>query len=305
MSRARWETYLYPNTGVLVNKAGLQTQTQLDSFEREVTALRLAELRLDPVAPTFDLAHMQEIHRRVFQDVYQWSGDLREVNMEKGIGSAKTRFVLMSDMKDRAASISMMIHEGRLLKGPSLSQDEFASEMGAVYAALNDLHPFREGNGRMTREFMTQLAEAVGYSLDFAKVSRAAWNEAAMHASHGKPEPIAEVFAKISSSTRTIAAAMNGEEVAKRSESVIKASLEEQGYTRVEASGDRDHQYHGPIVATSAVHVAQDVGRRRAVIHDVRALDKIPSLGERLAVHFKGGVGSVMRMMNMGMEMSR
>jgi fido (protein-threonine AMPylation protein) len=301
VSRARWETYLYQGTTVLVNKAGIQEQVKLDSFEREVTALRLAELRLQPAEPTFDLAHMQEIHRRVFQDVYDWAGQLREVNLEKGVGTANTRFTKLADLKDHAATIAMSIREGRLLKGAPLVQRDFADEMGSVYAALNDLHPFREGNGRMTREFMTQLAEAAGYSLDFKKVDRRKWNEAATQASHGDSKPISDVFHAIASPAKAHDMAIDS----RRSETTLRASLADQGYSLVERSGDQDRQYIGPVVAASHKHVAQDVGRRRAVIHELRALDKAPCIGERIAVHFRSGLGSVMNTIKPGLEMGR
>jgi len=303
MSRARWETYLYQGTAVLVNKAGIQDQPTLDSFEREVTAIRLMELRQNPIEPTFDLAHMREIHRRVFQDVYDWAGDLREVNLEKGVGTAKTRFTALPEIESHAAKIAASIRDSKLVHGAAngLAQDAFASEMGKVYAAVNNLHPFREGNGRMTREFMTQLAEVAGYALDFKKVARRTWNEAATEASHGNSRPIADVFMEIATPLKGRAVAVD----AQRSDTSIRASLADQGYRMVDQSGDQDRQYVGPIVAATDMHVAQDVGRRRAVIHDLRKLDKAPSLGERLAVHFRGGIGRVVKSMALGMEMGR
>jgi len=203
MPAANWNDYFVPGTQVLKNKEGITDQRKLDRFEREVTALRLAELRQNPVAPTFDLAHMQQIHRRVFQDVYSWAGQIRDVNITKGPAHDLTRFTPTGDIDKLGKDISDLIKAGNNLRG--LEKKEFAAEMGVVYGAVNQLHPFREGNGRMTREFMTQLAEGAGYSLDFKKVSPLQWNEAAIESSRGRYGPIEAVFDQISTPSRAIA----------------------------------------------------------------------------------------------------
>ncbi len=56
---------------------------------------------------------------------------------------------------------------------------------------------------------------------------------------------------------------------------------------------EADRQYMGPIVAVSPLHVAQDIGRRQIVIHDVRNLDKAPAVGDRLNIRVKDGQGIV------------
>lgn len=203
MPATNWSDYFYPGTTVLKNKAGIQDQRKLESFEREVTALRLAELRLDPVRPTFDLMHLQQIHRRTFQDVYSWAGELRSVNMTKGPAHDLTRFARVEELDKLGADIASLIKSGNNLRG--LEKKDFASEMGAIYGAVNALHPFREGNGRATREFMTQLAEGAGYKLDFKAVGRVEWNEAAIESARGRYGPIDAVFDKISTSQRAIA----------------------------------------------------------------------------------------------------
>lgn len=77
--------------------------------------------------------------------------------------------------------------------------------LGDVYAEVNNLHPFREGNGRATREFMRELAERSGHELHFERVSKDIWNDAAKESAHGNPEAIRKVFYDISMVERAVA----------------------------------------------------------------------------------------------------
>lgn len=73
----------------------------------------------------------------------------------------------------------------------------------------------------------------------------------------------------------------------------VRAAAEAGGYKVVEESGAHDRQYIGPIVAKSTLHVAQHIGRRQVVIHDIRSLDREPATGDSLEVKFKDGRGTV------------
>ena len=67
------DPYLYPGTPVLRNKLGLTDPDQFDQMERRLVTQRIAE-----GVPTgvFDLAHLRAIHHHLFQDVYDWAGEL-------------------------------------------------------------------------------------------------------------------------------------------------------------------------------------------------------------------------------------
>ena len=78
----------------------------------------------------------------------------------------------------------------------------------------------------------------------------------------------------------------------KDSEIDIRAQLSVLGFAFPQKP-EGERQYMGPIVAASPLHVAQDVGRRQIVIHDVRNLDKVPAVGDRLNIRAKDGKGVV------------
>ena len=79
------KVYCYPGTNVLINHFGIKDPAKLEAFEGDITALRLKELIQNPIAGSFDLKHLRDIHRYIFQDIYPWAGELRTVRISKGI----------------------------------------------------------------------------------------------------------------------------------------------------------------------------------------------------------------------------
>ena len=67
-------------TTTLKNKLGITDPQQLATAEADLTAFRLAELRTAPLRGGFDSVHLQEIHHHVYQDLYDWAGELRRVD---------------------------------------------------------------------------------------------------------------------------------------------------------------------------------------------------------------------------------
>lgn len=177
--RALWDNYFYPGTEVLRNKRDIRSEEELRTFEYEATALRAQELRANPIqGEKFDLERMQEIHRRLFQDVYEWAGKTRNVPIYKG----NSEFARPEQIKSQAESYTQILEKENNLKG--LEKPQFVESLSRHYAYWNAAHPFREGNGRTTREFIGQLAENAGYYLDQEKIDnrKNEWNAAAKSA---------------------------------------------------------------------------------------------------------------------------
>src|ERR1700740_831618 len=77
------DPYVYPGTNVLRNLRDIRDREQLSTAEAIATTLRIAELERKPIAGRFDVQHLQAIHRYIFQDIYQWAGEFRTVNISK------------------------------------------------------------------------------------------------------------------------------------------------------------------------------------------------------------------------------
>ena len=88
------DTYCYPGTDVLRNKAEITNAEDLEAYEGELSTLRSIEILENSIAGQFDLAHLQRIHLALFQDVYDWSGKIRAVDISRGNSRfANVRFI--------------------------------------------------------------------------------------------------------------------------------------------------------------------------------------------------------------------
>lgn len=85
----------------------------------------------------------------------------------------------------------------------------------------------------------------------------------------------------------------------------ITAELSGQGYTQIRQSGADNHQFNGEIVAESAMHVAQHVGRGQVVLHAKDKLNKVPAVGDMFHIKFQDGRGVIADITKPGKEQGR
>lgn len=143
-------TYCYSNSNVLKNKLNIKNQTKLTNAEIELTSERLMKLQQYPINGNFDFNHLCEIHKYIFQDLYDWAGKPRTVNIGKG-----NIFCLVQHIPNYADSIFNHYYTNCINAKDDMN--EFIHVIANNYADLNALHPFREGNGRTQREFTREL----------------------------------------------------------------------------------------------------------------------------------------------------
>jgi fido (protein-threonine AMPylation protein) len=136
----------------------------LEKAEAALVAARSYELLQTPLEGCFDLAQLQAIHRHLFQDLYEWAGELRTVDISKG----GQRFAHRAHLARSATPIFQQLAKENYLAG--LDPVAFSDRAAHYLGELNALHPFREGNGRAQREFVSQLAHAAGYYLAWENV---------------------------------------------------------------------------------------------------------------------------------------
>lgn len=201
MPREFADPYAYPGTQVLRNIPGIRDETALRDFEYEQTKLRIEELRDNPIPGKFDLEHMKAIHAHVFQDVYEWAGQVRTVNISKN----GDRFAQPAFIESAGRQIGAALAKENNLQG--LEKPQLVDRLALYYADWNALHPFREGNGRTTRELIGQIAREVGYDLDQTRIdnSKDQWNDAARRSFHGDLTPVKEILSEAIRPSRAIA----------------------------------------------------------------------------------------------------
>ncbi|HEX2715628.1 MAG TPA: Fic family protein [Candidatus Acidoferrales bacterium] len=161
-----FDPYVYPGTTLLKNIPGIRDEETLDRFEADRVGQRSLELIENPLSGLFDAAHLQQIHRYLFQDVYEWAGHFRTVDIAKG----NSYFAHVPYIRSTLEGLFERLSEEQHLRG--VSQEGFTHRAAEILGTLNAVHPFREGNGRTQREFVRELAHKNGYWLDWSIVSR-------------------------------------------------------------------------------------------------------------------------------------
>lgn len=181
------DQYCYPNSRVLKNKLGIKNNNKLHDRERDLSSLRALELFEHPAAGCFDFEHLKTIHAYLFQDIYDWAGKVRTVDIAKG-----NLFCKCFAIESEAERIFNELKSEKYLK--DLAVNEFAKRLAYYLAEINVLHPFREGNGRTQREFIRQLAYENNYFLSYAGITPDEMIEASKAAFNLNYAPLEELI---------------------------------------------------------------------------------------------------------------
>jgi fido (protein-threonine AMPylation protein) len=148
--------FTIPGTGVLRNKLGITDSAALLRATTDSTVLRLAELRASPIRGGFDSAHLQAIHHHLYQDLYDWAGELRSIDAHN---------VPASQVEKSLNSVLDRLSRENHLKG--LSAEEWAGSASAYLYDLGTIQPFLAGNEVALQEFAVELARKNDLSLQW------------------------------------------------------------------------------------------------------------------------------------------
>lgn len=180
------DPYLIPGTDCLRNKLGLTDAKLLDSAEREYV-LQRARRRVP--RGDFDLPHLQAIHLHLFQDVYDWAGELRTLEIAKG----GHHFLFHTRIEMGMGDVHRRLQQQDYLR--KLGRSAFATAAGQVIGDVNYVHPFREGNGRTQFLYLQQLAEQAGHRIDLTRLDPGGWIAASIAAHDGDYGPMQDQIA--------------------------------------------------------------------------------------------------------------
>ena len=144
---------------MLDNKLGLTSSADLAREEERISKKKAVELFekgiLDDL-PAGKFSTLQVIHKYMFEDIYDFAGKIRTVNIAKG----NFRFAPLMYIEAALENIDKM---------PQLNFDEIVEK----YVEMNIAHPFREGNGRSTRIWLDHiLKNEIGKVVDWSKVDK-------------------------------------------------------------------------------------------------------------------------------------
>ena len=144
---------------VITNKLGITDSPTLAREEERISkksAARLFEQNLLNNMSSGTWTTLQDIHKVLFQDIYDFAGDLRTVNISKG----NFRFVPVMYLSEAVKTIESM---------PQNSFDEIVEK----YVEMNVAHPFREGNGRSMRLWLDHmLCVELQKTIDWSQIDK-------------------------------------------------------------------------------------------------------------------------------------
>ena len=143
----------------LENNLGLTSSADLAREEERISKKKAAQLFDRKLLDTFDVgtfAGLAAIHKYLFEGIYDFSGELRTVNIAKG----NFRFAPLMYLQAALENIDKM---------PQSNFDEIVEK----YVEMNIAHPFREGNGRSTRIWLDCIfKKEIGKVIDWSKVEK-------------------------------------------------------------------------------------------------------------------------------------
>lgn len=158
-----------------------------ERLEAKFTRWRIVELELNPVRGTFDATHLKEINRRIFQDLPDLGFEdvtpgryrppvppgkdwIKNRSLESVGGSSYVTYSSLDKAAqarlDEALKLANPVELGRLKTA------DFTKAVATLYAEIDYVHPFLDGNSRTLRTFTKQLAREAGYELDWERFNR-------------------------------------------------------------------------------------------------------------------------------------
>jgi cell filamentation protein len=182
------DPYCYPGTSVLRNRLDIRGQAELDAFEVEITTLRAEEPLPDG---DFDPAHYRRIHHHLFQDVYVWAGQYRDVRISKGGNS----FCYPEHIPAQMEALFHTQQSAGIFA--DLGTETFLERLTSFLSELNAIHPFREGNGRTQLSFVGVLGERSGHPFHFEGLNRETYLPAVIESYLGKLQPLRDELRKL------------------------------------------------------------------------------------------------------------
>lgn len=186
-----WDkNYCYPESYVLRNKLNITDQEELNDAERAITSVKISQALIDRIEGNFDFEHLKQIHKFLFQDIYDWAGCVRTVNIAKGNAFCRTEYIekQMNDLLGKLKAENYLIN--------CKDKEVLGKRLAYYLGEINVIHPFREGNGRTQRLFIEHLAYNAGYVLDFMKIKSEDMLRASVEAYACKYELMEEIIIK-------------------------------------------------------------------------------------------------------------
>jgi cell filamentation protein len=146
-------------------------ESDRDAVGRQFSDVRAKALDASPIKGNFDIKHLAEIHKYLFQDSSTHAGVIRGYGMSKGTNfadPAQLPYLFDKELPERIKALEQSVN----------NEEKYIDGLSDLHSTLDLAHPFREGNGRSIRIFMSQLSKQHGYVLDYSRLNKKEWVKA-------------------------------------------------------------------------------------------------------------------------------
>ena len=150
------DPYCWPESTVLRNKAGIKNFQELEAFEDACADASVIDvIKLLEKTKVIDIDVWRKVHKLLFEDVYPWAGELRTVQMSKGA----SLFAHPEYIEKAVRSLLSQLAAEQL---DMRDKQHLVDRLCHYYAEMNAIHPFREGNGRVQKLILNEIARRAG-----------------------------------------------------------------------------------------------------------------------------------------------
>lgn len=178
----------YPDTNVLINLLDLRDQEELDEYEAAVFQVRFEE---EWPSGSLDLDHYLSLHHHLFQDVYAWAGEIRDIRIHKD----RTTFAYPENILMSLKAVFNDLATNKYLV--DMEPREFAENAAHLLAEINAAHPFREGNGRTQLAFLSMVVENAGFPFNEDVIEPQTVVPAMIESFHSSNDALVKLIEKI------------------------------------------------------------------------------------------------------------
>lgn len=159
------DPYVYKDSDVLINKANHKEKNKLDEFENRMTNLALVmlfriEFKINGASDIY------KIHEMLFENVYDWAGKPRTINIYKNEPILDGLSVEYSEHKTINKELDQVNEKFFKINLENLNKEEFISLFARMIADIWRVHPFREGNTRTISAFAFLFLRQYGYEFN-------------------------------------------------------------------------------------------------------------------------------------------
>lgn len=183
------DPYCYPETSVLKNKFNIREVSLLEKAEADLSRAKMSILYESPV-DKFDAQSFLRVHEFLFEEVYDWAGQLRTINISKPEEVLGGKSIWYEDALDLPESLDRACTAIVDTVWHIRDKRRFCAQLAHVFAPIWKVHPFREGNTRTVVAMMVMFIEHNGFYVDTQLVAECAGyvRDALVYASAAQPD---------------------------------------------------------------------------------------------------------------------